>query len=75
MKFNLYTVSDRVAGGCGPVFQAVNDGVAIRSFRNLMKDVPEHDRDAYVLLTVGTYEDSIPEIEFMLAKPVEIESE
>jgi len=47
----LYTVHDKVAMQSGPVFEAVNDGVAVRQFRTLMRDV--HDERDYALLRVG----------------------
>lgn len=56
MLYELYTVLDRVAEECGPVFQSVNTGVARRQFRQVMKDVPEVDRDSYILLFIGTYD-------------------
>lgn len=38
-KVNLYVIYDTVAGECGPVFSAINDGVAIRQVCTLMRDV------------------------------------
>lgn len=45
-KLELYSVFDRVAEDYGPIFQAKNVGVAVRSFHNLMsqvKDINEYD--------------------------------
>lgn len=57
MVFKLYTVYDKVAQHYGPIFQAVNSGVAMRNFRNLLKEVTPIDRDAYVLREVGEFDD------------------
>ena len=38
-KVNLYVIYDTVAGECGPVYSAVNDGVAVRQLCVLMRDV------------------------------------
>lgn len=35
----LYSVKDQVAEKFGPVFMAVNDGVAVRQFTGLLKQV------------------------------------
>jgi len=36
MKKNLYTIWDKVAKQCGPVFEAKNDAVAQRNFKNML---------------------------------------
>lgn len=36
MIIKLYCCYDVVAGEAGPIFQAKNDGVALRQFQNLM---------------------------------------
>ena len=38
-KVKLYVIRDLVAGECGPVFCAINDGVAVRQSCILMHDV------------------------------------
>ena len=62
MKFNLYTIRDCVAEQCGPVFQAVNDGVALRNVRAMMDKVPDYDRDAYKMFRLGVFDDEKCEI-------------
>lgn len=60
MKTNLYVVYDRVAEESGPVFEAKNDGVALRRFSMLMQEnsskglIPEDFR----LLKVGEIDHS-----------------
>ncbi len=52
MKVNIYTIYDKVACEAGPIFQAKNDGVALRCFMTLMKDTPNvvpSDYDVYCL--------------------------
>lgn len=49
----LYSVKDVVAEEFGPVFMAVNDGVALRSFGKLIQDVPEPQE--YELYSVGVF--------------------
>ena len=52
MKVNIYTIYDKVACESGPIFQAKNDGVALRCFMSLMKDTPNvvpSDYDVYCL--------------------------
>lgn len=56
MRYELYTVIDRVAEEAGPVFQAVNVGIAQRNFRQLMSQIPEVDKDSYVLVHIGSYD-------------------
>ena len=53
MSIGLYSVKDVVAEEFGPVFMAVNDGVALRSFGKLLKDVPEPQE--YELYSVGVF--------------------
>lgn len=50
----LYVVRDIIADDIGPVFQAKNDGVAVRSFRGLLKDVVNIDE--YELIRIGHLE-------------------
>ena len=37
-KVNLYVVYDRLAEESGPIYQAVNDGVALRQYNNLLQN-------------------------------------
>jgi len=58
MRFKLYTILDRTAEQYGPVFQAINDGVASRQFIQLMSKVVPWDRDAFRLHFVAEFDDS-----------------
>lgn len=49
----LYTVFDKVAEEAGPVFTAVNDGVAIRSYVKILNQAA--DPNDYQLLHIGEY--------------------
>lgn len=53
----IYVIYDKVAVGVGFPFAAKNDGVALRLFRQGIKDVPEIDRDAYELRCIGAYDE------------------
>lgn len=45
---NLYVIYDKLAEKCGPVFEADNDAVACRAFRQIMsKSVSDQDYDLY----------------------------
>lgn len=48
---SLYTIYDRVAMECGPIFEAKNDEVAFRSVRKIMENIDGWSD--YVLLKVG----------------------
>jgi hypothetical protein len=56
MEMRLYVIYDKVAQESGPLFSAVNDGVAIRNFRGILKDVTAVDKDSYRLFFIGTYD-------------------
>lgn len=49
----LYVIFDSVAEKCSPVFEAVNNGVAVRHVRDMMKDMHEDVLGDYVLWNVG----------------------
>jgi len=52
----LYTVYDRVAEEAGPCFLAINDGVAVRSYRQLIQSSGVVAEDEYVLYRIGSYD-------------------
>lgn len=60
-KVNLYVIYDKIAGECGPVYSAINDGVAIRQVCILMHDV--FNVADYLLLCVGRMDTSSCEVE------------
>lgn len=51
---NLYVIYDRVAQESGPVFEAKNDGIAVRQMRNVLSENPASKPLEYQLLNVGT---------------------
>jgi hypothetical protein len=53
MKIRVYTIFDRLAQECGPLFSAKNDAVAIRGFRIALKESRE---DEHQLLFVGEFD-------------------
>lgn len=71
MKMRVYAIYDRVAEEGGPIFSAVNDGVAIREFRALIQQCSPVDRDAYKLYLLGVY-DSDKVMVFPEDRPVEV---
>lgn len=52
MKNNCYVIYDRTAEESGPVFEAKNDGIALRNFQLMLEDKPF--AEDYVLLCVGS---------------------
>lgn len=47
----LYTVYDCVAMDFGPIFESINDGVAVRNYKQMLKDNP-YAQD-FILYCVG----------------------
>ena len=54
MEMRLYVIRDNVAEECGPVFAAVNDGIACRQYKQLLSGCP--DIMDYQLQHVGMYD-------------------
>lgn len=54
----LYTIYDIGAEKTGPVFEAVNDVIATRMYRDMLKQVSENDQSDFVLLFLGTIDHS-----------------
>lgn len=63
MRHELYSVQDRVAELYGPVFQAVNVGVARRMVMRMMAEVAKYDRDSYRLIHIGYFDDVLGRVE------------
>ena len=51
MEKHLYSIFDRVAAEYGPIFEAVNDGVAMRNFNQSVEKAPA--KDDYFLVRLG----------------------
>jgi hypothetical protein len=43
MILGIYTVFDKIAAECGPIFTAKNDGTAFRAFVNSISKVSDSD--------------------------------
>ena len=54
--YRLYVVFDRVAEQSGPIFSAINDGVALRQYRHIIESVDAGTQDEYRLLCLGVYD-------------------
>lgn len=55
----VYTVYDEVAEESGPLYEAVNDSVALRKFRQLLQQVSPTDQDAFKLYYLGSYDRNV----------------
>lgn len=62
MTIRLYTIYDRVAEEAGPIFSAINDGVAVRQFRQLSREISPIDKDSYKLYFLGQFDTSVMSI-------------
>lgn len=58
----LYVIFDEVAEKGSPVFEAVNDQVAIRHIRDMIKEMPVHVLGDYVLRCVGEIDEKTMKI-------------
>lgn len=58
---NLYVIYDRVAEQSGPIFEAINDGIAFRQYEQVMRQatIP----DDYMLLRVGSIDHDINKVD------------
>ena len=73
MITNIYTIRDKVAEEVGPLFQAKNDAVAIRQFKQLIKD--SENPEEYELLCLGDFNDQTIELETGKVKVININIE
>jgi len=53
-RLGMYTIYDKTARESGPIFLAVNDGVALRQYRQLLSKTV--DPDEYDLYQVGLFD-------------------
>lgn len=56
MKHGVYVIYDKVAEESGPMFEAVNNGVALRQACNVLKPLPPTLIDDYQLVKIGEYD-------------------
>ncbi len=68
MKVNIYTIYDKVAEECGPVFQAKNDLVAVRMLKSMVSENPNIPVDEYEVYCLGEFDTEkrtfVPEEEY-----------
>lgn len=58
----VYVIYDKAAGESGPMFQAVNDAIALRSTEHALKNVPPHLLPEYQLIKIADYNPKTLEI-------------
>lgn len=68
----LYTIYDKVAEDSAPIFEAKNDGIALRQIKQLLTNSPVNNVNDYSLLHLGCY-DSEKCITTINEKPVELD--
>ena len=75
MKYNLYTIYDRVAEESAPPFAALNDAVAARMFRALMNDegIVSSDLNDYQLVKIAEYDTSLVDGQISLVEPYSVD--
>lgn len=56
MKHGVYVIYDKVAEESGPMFEAVNNGVALRQACNVLKPLPPSLIYDYQLVKIGEYD-------------------
>lgn len=69
---NLYCLYDRVAEEAGPLFHAVNDGVALRQTVHTLRPLPPTVREEYSLFCIGSYDSRTMVIEVFLPREIDI---
>lgn len=67
--FGIYTIHDKVAQENGPIFEAKNNGVALRSYHGLLAGDAGLFKDEYQLIKIGELNKSTGEI-FVLPSEV-----
>lgn len=55
MTYSLYSIRDKVAMEFGPIFQAKNEGVALRMLGTQLKESPTMNPAEYELICIGTF--------------------
>lgn len=59
----VYSIFDRVAKECGPLFTAKNDDVAVRNFNNLLVSERVCNHSDYMLYCLGEFDPEKPILE------------
>lgn len=63
----MYTVYDETAKESGPIFQAKNDGIALRNYRTMLKEIAPEVQGDYRLYVLGEFDHST--MSFDLTEP------
>lgn len=63
MKVIVFTIYDKLARQAGPLATAVNLEVAQRGFNNLMREVPDDNKEDYNMVILGSFDDETLELE------------
>lgn len=53
---NVYSIYDKVAARYGPLYEATNDAVAVRQYRNSMEKVNVAFKTDYILYRIGHFD-------------------
>lgn len=59
MITQLYVIYDRIAQECGPIFEAKNDGVAFRMYRDLIQSKekdPNFTQEEYICYRISSFD-------------------
>lgn len=65
MKNNVYSIHDQLACSYSPLYEAPNDGVAIRSFLHSLSKGDTADPRDYVLYKLGSFDTAIGQLEIV----------
>lgn len=71
MLVNVYVIYDKVAEESGPMFQAPNDGIALRMTCNTLLPLPQTLEDDYRLLQIAEYDTKNCQISLMSPREVD----
>jgi len=71
MKTNYYGVYDSVAEEFGPLFQAKNDGIAMRIFKRIVDTSEEQDKSCYKLIRKFSFDTESGQID-LFSEPYEV---
>jgi len=59
----MYSVRDKAAEQFGPIFEAINDAVAVRQFKILLAKVDVRFKEEYMLYKIGSFDKETGNIE------------
>lgn len=71
MTKRIYVIYDRTAEECGPLFEAPNDGVALRSYRQLMEKLPVYQKADFRLYKIAAIDPHTMQFQVEIS-PVEV---